>query len=99
MHAGDDPGDLFMAKAFALHQQQQGIGGGVGVATRSVVLERGFHQRPASAQAVAQARRVGIAGHAGGHALFAFEDIACTAQAIGGQVGGQQAVGGGLGGM
>src|SRR5690606_5289815 len=99
VHAGGDPGDLVGGEVLALHQQQQRIGGRVGVTAGGVELEAGFHQRPALAQAVGQPARISVLGHAGGHALLAFQDVARPGQPLGGQVGGQQAVGGGLGGV
>ncbi len=94
-----DRGDLRVIEPFALHQRQQRVGRGMGMAARGVELERGFQQRPAAAEAIHQALGVGVAGHPGGHPLLAFEDVSRAAQAVGGEIGGEQPVGGGLGGM
>ncbi len=99
VHAGGDRGDVIGPEPFALHQRQQRIGRRVGMAAGGVELERGFRQRPARAEPVGQLARLGIAGHARGHALLAFKDVLRAGQAIGGQVGGEQAIGSRLGGV
>jgi len=71
----------------------------MGMPARGVELERGFRQRPAAAETIRQLARVGVAGHAGGHALLALENVLRAGQALFGEVRGQQAVGGGLGGV
>ncbi|KAG0760623.1 hypothetical protein G6F22_019080 [Rhizopus arrhizus] len=62
-------------------------------------LERGFSQRPALPQAVAELGRVGIGGHAGRHALRTFQDVAGAGEALARQIRGSDAVGCRLGGV
>ena len=62
-------------------------------------LERGFRQCPTAAKAVGQFARIGITGHTCRHALLAFKNVLRPGQPVSGQVGGQQTIGRGLGGV
>ncbi|MNN15359.1 hypothetical protein D3C81_1284610 [compost metagenome] len=69
------------------------------MAARGKELERGLGGGPARAQAVGQRGGIGVARHAGGHALPAFEDLLRAGEARARQPGRLQAVGRGLGGV
>ena len=59
VHVRDDVRDVMGVQAVRLHHRQQRIGGGVRVAAAGMPFERGFGRRPARAQAIGQARRIG----------------------------------------
>ena len=82
-----------------LRHLEQRVGGRMGVAAGGVELERRFEQRPARAEAVDEPCRIGVGGHAGRHALLALEDALRAGEAVPGEEGGGQPVGGGLGGV
>ena len=90
VHVAGDFGDILGAEVLALHQELECVGGGVGVAAGGVPFEGGFFGGPAGAEAVGEARWVGVAGHAGGEALFAFENTGCALEAVAGEIHAQQ---------
>ena len=59
-------------------------------------FERRFEDGPACAEAVSQSCRIGVARHAGGHALPALEDLLGAGEAVLCQEDGGQPVRGGL---
>ena len=99
VHTRHHRGHVVGAQAMLLEHRQQGVGGGVGVPARGVVLEGGLCRGPAAAQAVGQAGGVGVAGHACGHALRPLQNVARTGQAFSRQAGGGQPRGGSVRGV
>ena len=99
MHMRGDAGDVGRSQVVCLDDLEQRVGRRVGVAARGVELERGFQQRPAHAQTVDKFCRIGVARHAGGHALRALQDAPGAGEAIARQEGGRQPVAGRLGGV
>ena len=61
------------------------------VAAAGVPLEGRFGRGPAGAEAIGQLRRIGIAAHAGRHALRAGKDVGRAGEAVLRQIGGHQA--------
>jgi hypothetical protein len=87
----DHLGQIMEFQTVRLHHMQQGVGRRVRVAAAGVVLERGLGRGPPRAQAVHQAARIGIARHASGHALRAFQNVGRAREAVFGQVGRHEA--------
>ena len=99
VHMGGEAADLVGAQVVRLHHLLQGVGGRMGVPARGVELERGLGQRPALAQAVDQAGRIGVARHARCEALRTLEDAARPGEPFEREIGRHQAAGGGVGGV
>ena len=78
---------------------EQRVGGRMRVPARRVELERRLRQRPALAEAVGEARRIGIARHSGRHPLRSFEDALRAGEAVAREIGGEQPVRRGLRGV
>ena len=82
-----------------LHTLKQRVGSGVGVAARGVVLEGGLEHGPVLPEPLYEPPRLSVGGHAGGHPPLPLEDALRAGEAVAGEVGSEQAVGGGLGGV
>ena len=82
VHMRDDTRQVLRLQRVVLHHLQQRIGCRVRVAAAGVVLEGSFSRGPAAAQPVGQARRIGVARHAGRHALRAGKNIGCSGKSI-----------------
>ena len=79
-----------------LNHLQQRVGRRMGVAAAGVVLERGLGGGPAPAEAIGQLGDVGIARHAGRHALRSFKNLRGTGKAVLREVGRHQPGSGGV---
>ena len=88
MHQRGDVLNVRRAQVVRVHHLLQCVSRRMRVAAGGVEFERGLGQRPACAQAIHQLARVGVAGHAGGHALWAFQNAARASEATLRQVGG-----------
>jgi hypothetical protein len=75
--------DVFGAQAVGPHRVEQRIGRGMGVPARCMELERGLGERPARAETVDQARRIGFARQAGRPSLPAVEDALRARESVG----------------
>ena len=97
MDVSDDLRDIARRETMLVHDSEQSVRSGMRVTASRVILERGFRGRPATAQPIDETRRIGVARHACGHALRAFENVRGALEAVGGELRRHQAVGGGHG--
>jgi hypothetical protein len=69
----------------------------MGVAARGVELEGGVEHGPALPETLDEPCGMCVRRHPGRHALLAFQDTGGAGQPVAGEIGGEEAVGGGLG--
>ena len=91
VHVAGDLRQVGGGQAVVLHDLQQRVGGRVRVAAGGMPFERGLGRGPARADAVREARGVGVRGHACRQALRPGEDVLRARESVLGQVGRHQA--------
>ncbi len=86
VHLRDHARQVLRLQLMRLHDLQKRVRRRVRMTARGMVFERGFSRRPAAAEPVGELAHIGIARHAGGHALRAFQNLGRAGETVFGQI-------------